>query len=114
MRPIASRRGKVAKTATDIEVIGVVERGLGAEGAGELEVLLDLGSLVVEAKAGLDAFCEHASAKRAWRLGRAAHAEAATEEKLYAVWPADVEVVANDLLEELAPMNGPVERPGSC
>jgi hypothetical protein len=31
---------QIAQTAADVEVVGVVERGLGAKCAGELEVLL--------------------------------------------------------------------------
>jgi hypothetical protein len=65
---------------------------------GELEVLLDLGALVVEAQAGLDAFGEDASAKRARSLVRPTPDEAPLKEQLYAVRPADVEVVADDLL----------------
>jgi hypothetical protein len=48
---------------------------------------------------------EDASAEGAGGLS----GNASLEEELDAIGPADVEVVADDLLEELASMNGPVE-----
>src|SRR5262249_39082671 len=71
-------------------------------------------ALVVEAEAGLDAFGKHTGAKCPWGLVGSPHEDLATEEELNAVWPADVEVVADDLLEELASMNGPVEDVGGA
>src|SRR6185436_18397642 len=98
----------------DVEVVGVVEGGLGAKGAGELEVLLDLGALVVEAETGLDAFGEDAGTKGPRRRAVLAQTEATFEEELNAIGAADVEVVADDLLEELGSVNGPVEDVGGA
>ena len=91
---------EVAPQLADSEVAGVVDGGLGAQGAPELEVLLDAGLLVVEMQRGLHAGREHA---RAEARGRAL-GEAPPEQQLHEPGPPAVEVLADDLLEELAPL----------
>lgn len=74
----------------------------------ELEVLLDLGVAVADMEAGMNALGQH---PRARRLSPGALA-AATEEELDLVRAAEVEMVADHLLEELATVQRSVEDPG--
>src|SRR5262249_49020986 len=100
-----SHARQVAECAADLEVIGIVESGLGAQGATELEVLLDAGVLVVEAEARLDTVGQHAGAEGA---GSATGA-APLDQPLDAIGSAEVEVGADDYLEKLAAMERPIE-----
>src|SRR6185369_5194692 len=80
--------GEVADVAADAEVVGIVERGLGAERPLELEVLLDAGALVVEAEAGVYAVGDDAGPEASGR----ALGDLALEQELHLVGAADVEV----------------------
>ena len=46
--------GEVTQTSSDAKVVGIVEGGLGAQGAPLLEILFDVAALVVHMQAGLD------------------------------------------------------------
>ena len=48
--------GQIAQSPTDLEVVGVVDRGFGAERLTFFVVLLDPGLLVVDVEGGEDAF----------------------------------------------------------
>jgi hypothetical protein len=51
------------QSTADAEVVGVVDRGLGAQGGAELVVLLDLGVLVVDVQARGDPFGDYPGAE---------------------------------------------------
>src|SRR5713101_535501 len=80
----------------DLEVVGVVDGGLGAQRPAYLVVLLDLGVLVVHVQRRDDPFGEHPGAKPP----RCVLVHAALEDQLHLVGPAQVQVIADDVLEE--------------
>jgi hypothetical protein len=108
---LASERDQarqVLQLLADAEVVGVVEGGLSTKSAAELEVLLDAGVPVTDLEAGVDALGEDAGARglAPGPLGTAA------EDELDLVGAAEVEVLADHLLEEQAAVQGAVEDPG--
>ena len=102
------QRGEILEPLADADVPGIVDRGLGAQRAALLVVLLDARSFVVDVQRGGDALGEDAGAEAA---GGAA-GDAAAEDQLHLVGAADVEVLADDLLEEDAAGGGAVEHLG--
>src|SRR5262249_24939677 len=93
------------------EVVGVVEGGLGTEGAVELEVLLDVSSAVTDVQVGADVLGEDASA--GGRLTATAR-EAAAEDQGHLLGAAQVEMLTDHLLEELTAVWRAVEDLGAC
>src|SRR5262249_7046475 len=89
---------QVGQTLADLEVVSVVDRGLGPERTAFLVVLLDAGALVVDVQRGRDALGEDAGAEAAG----GGTDDLAVEDQLDLVGAAEVEVLANDLLEEQA------------
>ena len=59
------QRGEIAKSPTDLEVVGVVDGGFGPERLAFFVVLLDAGLLVVDVERGDDAFGQDAGAELA-------------------------------------------------
>src|SRR5262249_36271052 len=98
-------RREIVEPLADADVAGVVDRRLGAQRAARLVVLLYARSCVVNVQRGGDPFGEHPGAEAAGGAAR----DPAAEDQLDAVGPADVEILANDLLEENAPGGGAVE-----
>ena len=96
---------EVAQPTPDSEVVAVVDRGLGAQRAPCLELLLDAGLLVVEVQGGVHPGRDHARAE----ARRRALADPALERQLHLVGAPDVEVLVDDLLEEHAPLLRAVE-----
>ena len=64
-----SQRGEVMEASADTEVAGVVDRGLGAQSAVLLVVLLDPGMLVVDVQRRRDTFRDDPGAKPAVGTG---------------------------------------------
>src|SRR3989304_3120470 len=91
--------GEVTQTPFDADIIGVVESGLGAHSAPLLKVLLDVAALVLDVEAGQNAMGNHAGGETA----RGTRGNTAFEEELYAAGTAEVQIVADNLLKELAP-----------
>src|SRR5438876_2906764 len=89
----------------DAEVPRVVDRRLRAQRAALLVVLLDARAFVVDVQRGGDALGEHPGAEAA----RRATGDAAAEDELDLVGAADVEILADDLLEEDAAGHRTVE-----
>ncbi len=87
---------QILQAASDIEVARVVDGGLGAQRAAFLVVLLDTGLLVIDVQRRDDAGGNHARAK----ASRGAPGEAALKDQLHLIGATQVEVLANDLLEE--------------
>ena len=75
-------------------------------------VLLDLGFLVLDAYGRGDIVGDDPGAERAWGAALAAGVDAASEDQADPVGSADVEVVADELLQEDPAGDGPVEHLG--
>jgi hypothetical protein len=80
---------QVLQLLTDAEVVGVVEGGLGAEGAVELEVLLDVSVAMIDVQVGADVLGEDA---RACAGLTTTPAKAAVEEQRHVLGAAQVEM----------------------
>ena len=99
---------QVGEAPADAEVIAVVDRGLGSERAAFLVVLLDPRALVVDVQRGRDAVGQDAGAEAA---GRAA-VDPAAEDQLHLVGTAEIEVLADHLLEEQPAVGSADRAPG--
>src|SRR5260370_1237276 len=104
--------GQIGQPFAEVEVHGVVDGGLGAQGPSFLVVLLDLGVLVVDVQAGGDPVGDHAGGEGAGGAVFAAAVDGSAEDQADAVGSAQVEVVTDDLLEEDPPGDGLVEHLG--
>ena len=96
---------EVLQPSADIEVVGVVDHRLGAQGATFLVVLLDARVLVVDVQRRDDPVGYHAGSVPRGR----ASGDASVEDQLHVVGAAEVEVLAHDLLEEDPSLDGAVE-----
>jgi hypothetical protein len=97
----------------DAEIARVVDRRLCPERALFLEVLLDVRALELDVKCGVHALRDDPCAIAV--LGRAGVAPKPDgKQEGDTVWPAEVEVVADDLLEEVATLDRPVEDLGEA
>jgi hypothetical protein len=104
--------GQIGQPFAEVEVHGVVDRGLGAERPSFLVVLLDLGVLVEDVQAGSDPVGEDTGREDARGVVLAAAVNAAPEDQADAVGTAQIEVVADDLFEEDPPGDWLVEHLG--
>ena len=103
-KPICRRARQAGQPLGDAEVGGsVVDGGLGPERPAELVVLLDLRMLVVDVQARDHAAGDDAGAEPARRGVLAPALDAPVEDQGNLVRAADVQVVADDLLEEDPP-----------
>ena len=87
---------EVVQPAGVAEVVRVVDHGLDAQGAAFLEVLLDPGVLVLGVDGDVDAAGDDCGGERSRGVG----ADRAAEDELDLVGPAEVEVVAQQGVEE--------------
>jgi hypothetical protein len=92
----------------DVEVLGVVDRRLGAERALLLEVLLDVGVFVFDMQARLHPVGDHAGTIAVGRRRRGAR-EAKRKEQSHAVGPPEIEILADDGFEEVAALDRAIE-----
>src|SRR5207249_5073270 len=97
--------GEVAERSADLEVVGVVDDRLGAQGAVVLVVLLDLRSLVINMQRRHYPFGENAGAERSRRRAD----DLAVEDQLNLARAADIQVLPDDLFEEAPSRHGAVE-----
>lgn len=109
--PDLTQSVEVGQELADPEVVGVVDGGLGAEGAVALPILLNSGAEVLDVDGGVDIGAEDAGPEGVLAL---VLGKALVEEQLHPLGTAEVELVADDLLEELAAMEGPVEDLGAA
>ena len=92
---------------------GLVECGLGTERPSFLEVLLDVGFLVVQVELGAGAVGDDLGAEGPGGAELAALADGPAEDDVHLVRAADVQVVADQLLEEDPPGQRPVQATAS-
>jgi hypothetical protein len=97
--------GQVFQELFTAEVVGVVARGLGAQGALFGEVLLDLGGLVADLQRGDDPLGHDAGVEGS----RRAFGDPPLEDQADFRRVTQIEVLPDDLLEEMACGQGPVE-----
>src|SRR6266566_7580298 len=104
--------GQVSQLFADAEVARLVQRGLGAERPSIFQVLLHLGLLVVQVQVGASPAGDHLGPEGPGSAALAAAADLAAEDDVHLVRAADVDVVADELLEEDPAGQGPVQRHG--
>ena len=97
------QRGQIGQPFAEAEVHGVVDGGLGAQRPSFLVVLLDLGGLVEHVQARGDPVGDDTGGEGAGSAVLAAAVDAAAEDQADPVGAAQVQVVADDLLEEDPP-----------
>src|SRR3990172_2295555 len=102
------QRREVVQPSADREVVAVVDDRLRAQSPVLLEVLLDPAVLVVDMQRGQHALGDHPGAEAT----RGPAADAAVEDQLHLIRTPQVEVVADHLLEEHAPLHPVVEHLG--
>src|SRR3984893_16607776 len=96
---------QIVQALADAEVIGVVDRSLGTQGPIFLVILLDARVLVVDIQGRSDVLGEDTGAKPP----RGAAIDLAVEDQLDLLRPAEIEVLADHLLEEQSAVHRPVE-----
>lgn len=89
----------------DIEIVRVVDGGLGAQGALLLEVLLDVRGLVLDMETRLDPVGDHPRAI-APRRRRGRPGDPQRKEEPDAIGGPEVQILANDRFEEVAALHG--------
>ena len=100
--------GEIVDTLPDVEVLGVVDGGLGAEGVLLLEVLFHMRGLVLDVETGFDSIGDH-TGSLAIRRRRCGAGDPTGKQQAHAVGPAEVQIVADDRLEEVAALHRTVE-----
>ena len=95
-KPYLPQRGEILEPLADAEVPRIVDRGLGAQRTALFVVLLDARSFVVDVQRGGDALGEDAGTEAA----RGAAGDAPVEDELDLVGAPDVEILADDFLED--------------
>jgi hypothetical protein len=93
---------------TDLEIVGVVDRGFGAKGLAFFVVLLDLGLLVLNVQRGHNPLGQNARAE----APRRATGDTPVEDQLHLIGSAEIEILPDDLLEETTPRDRPIEHLG--
>ena len=106
------QRGQIHKTLPDLEVVGVVDRGLGPQRSSFLVVRLDGGVFVVHVQARGDAICDDPGAETSRGTVTPATDDAALEDQTDLVGAPDVQVVPDHLFEEDPPRHRTVEHLG--
>src|SRR2546422_937562 len=102
--------GHLLQALVESKVGGIVKSPLGAQSAAFFEVLFEIKMLVADVQARMDALTQYARAETARRGAD----NLAWENQLHPVWSAQVEVVADDFLEELPTGQGPIHNLGEA
>src|SRR5215471_18023417 len=111
-KPICRRAGRLLSRPPDLEVVGVVDGGLGAQRLPLLMVLLDRRVLVVHVQARRDVLGDDPGAEHPGSRALAAPLDLPGEDEADPVRAAQVEVVPDDLLEADPPADRGVEHLG--
>src|SRR5437660_3035264 len=102
--PDRPQMGQGVQAFGALEVERVVDRGLRPQSALLFEVLLDVRVVEFDVQAGCDAVGDHARlVGKLW--GRCVAPEARGKQQANAVWSTEVQVVADDGFEEVAPVH---------
>src|ERR1700741_481052 len=96
---------KIVQAFADAEVVSVVDGRLGPQGSVFLVVLLDARVLVIDIQGWGDILRDHSGAKAGSRMAR----DPAIEDEFDLLRAAEIEVLADHLLEEQATVQRPVE-----
>jgi len=96
---------QIAQTLANAEIVGVVDGGLGAQGAVFLVVLLDARVLVIDIQGRRHVLSNDAGAETSGGSRR----NPAIEDEPDFFWSAEVEILTDDVLEEEAAVLGLVE-----
>jgi len=104
--------GQAGQPFGDVEVAGVVDRGFGSQCSPLFVVLLDLVVLVVNVQRRDNPIGDHPSTEPARGLAFAAVDDAPIKDQADAIRSADVEVVADDLLEKDPPRHRRIQHLG--
>ena len=104
--------GEVRQLFADAEVAWLIDGGLGAERSSFLEVLPVLGFLAGQVEVGAGAAGDDLGAEGPGGAELAALADGPAEDDVHLVRAADVQVVADQLLEEDPPAHRPVQGHG--
>src|SRR5712691_790835 len=102
------QRRQLVEAFGKAEVVRVVDRQLAPQAVPFFEVLLQMGMFVFDVETRLDAVRDDARPIAEGRGGGPAR-ESTGKEQSDPIGPAEVEVVANDGLEEVAPLHGAVK-----
>jgi len=105
--------GQVRQPFPGVEVAGVVDGGLGAQGSLLLEVLFNVGMLVLDVQTGIHAVGDHPSPIAVRRSGRG-FGELCGKEQAHPIGPAQIEVLPDQFFEEVPALNWVVEHLGEA
>ena len=105
LKPDHSQFVEIAQALSDVEVTRIVDRGLGPQRLAFFVVLLDARTFVVDVQRWNDTVGDHAGAERP----RRSLCYPSVENELYLFGATDIEVLANDLFEEDAAADSPVQ-----
>jgi hypothetical protein len=96
---------QVGQSLSDAEVHGLIDGRLGAESFSLFEVLFDVTALVLDVETRVDVGRDDSrSVAIGWRYR--APGETARKEQPDAIWTTEVEIPSNDLVEEVAAIEG--------
>ena len=96
---------QVAQETPDTEIIGVVDRGFGAQsvpGSLLFVVLFEVRVFIIDVQGGIDSLGNNARPESA--AGGGFLLELAPEDQLHLFWSAQIDVLADDFLEEVTPV----------
>lgn len=93
--------GEISKSASNLEVFRIIDSSLGTKGTVPFKVLLDVGGLVIDVQAGVDAVRDDPRAE----FARSVSPDFPFKEELDTFGPAKVNVFSNHFFEEFPTMD---------
>ena len=108
MSPKARNAGNCFEALGEVEIVGIVDREFAPEPVPFFEVLLEMGSLVLDVQARLDAVSDHPCAV-AVRGRRRAWGDSSGKQQPNAIRATQVEIVPNHRFEEVTTLDRTVE-----